>query len=54
MGGDGWRLKLAMVFQTARGLSKKENGGPQGEVHGLFLLLVLVNDVGFQGKTKIA
>ena len=61
MGVEGWLLRLVMAFLTDRSMRVKykgvlsdlyllPGGGPQGTLLGLFLFLVLVNDVGFEGQ----
>ena len=57
MGVPGWLLKLVMAFLMDRSMRVKykgkysslyylPGGGPQGSLLGLFLFLVLINDVG--------
>ena len=65
MGVPGWLLKLVMAFLTARTMRVKfkgklsdfhslPGGGPQGTQLGLFLFLVLVNNVSFSGQVNNA
>ena len=65
LGVPGWLLKLVMAFLTNRSMRVKykgkwsdsyllPGGGPQGALLGLFLFLVLVNDVGFEGQSNNA
>ena len=65
MGVPGWLLKLVMAFLTDRTMRVKfkgklsdfyslPGGGPQGTLLGLFLFLVLVNDVGFSDQVNNA
>ena len=61
LGVPGWLLKLVMAFLSGRSMRVKykgkysslfslPGGGPQGTLLGLFLFLVLINDVGFSGQ----
>ena len=61
MGVPGWLLKLVMAFLSERSMKVKykgklsgsyplPGGGPQGTLLGLFLFLVLINDLGFEGQ----
>ena len=61
MGVPGWLLKLVMAFLSNRSMKVKykgkmsksyplPGGGPQGALLGLFLFLVLINDLGFEGQ----
>ena len=61
MGVPGWLLRIVMSFLTNRFMRVKykgklsdfyplPGGGPQGALLGLFLFLVLINDVGFSGQ----
>ena len=61
MGVPGWLLKLVMAFLMNRSMKVKykgkysslfslPGGGPQGSLLGLFLFLVLINDVGYDGQ----
>ena len=65
MGVSGWLLRLVMAFLSDRQMRVKyrgklsdffslPGGGPQGALLGLFLFLVLVNDVGFKGQQNNA
>ena len=65
MGVPGWLLKLVMAFLKDRtmrvkyrgklsGIYSLPGGGPQGTLLGLFLFLVLINDVGFPGQVNNA
>ena len=65
LGVPGWLLNLVMSFLTDRFMKVKyrgkwselfslPGGGPQGALLGLFLFLVLVNDVGFDGQVNNA
>ena len=65
MGVPGWLLKLVMAFLKDRtmrvkykgklsGIYALPGGGPQGTLLGLFLFLVLINDVGFVGQENNA
>ena len=65
MGVPGWLLKLVMAFLTDRSMRVKykgklsnayplPGGGPQGALLGLFLFIVLINDVGFEGQENNA
>ena len=58
LGVPGWLLRLVVAFLTNRTMRVKykgkysslfslPGGGPQGTLLGLFLFLILVNDVGF-------
>ena len=61
MGVPGWLLKLVIAFLSNRSMKVKykgkmsesyplPGGGPQGALLGLFLFLVLINDLGFEGQ----
>ena len=61
LGVPGWLLRLVVAFLTNRRMRVKykgkysslfslPGGGPQGTLLGLFLFLILVNDVGFAGQ----
>ena len=63
MGVPSWLLKIVISFLKNRKMivrykgefSSMKNlpgGGPQGALLGLFLFLVLINDVGFSGQTN--
>ena len=63
LGTPGWLLKLVVAFLTNRQMKVKykgaystlfslPGGGPQGSLLGLFLFLVLINDVGFQDQVN--
>ena len=63
MGVPGWLLHLAVAFLEQRSMKVKykgkysrifslPGGGPQGTLLGLFLFLILVNDLGFVGQTN--
>ena len=65
MGVPAWLLKVVMGFLTNRRMIVKyggkqsstkylPGGGPQGTLLGLFLFLVLINDVGFEGQENNA
>ena len=65
MGVPGWLLKLVIAFLSDRYMRVKyrgkvsdlyplPGGGPQGSLLGLFLFLVLINDVGFEGQVNNA
>ena len=65
LGVPGWLLKLVMAFLKDRSMRVKykgklsgsyslPGGGPQGTLLGLFLFLVLINDVGFDGQLNSA
>ena len=65
LGVPGWLLKLVMAFLSDRtmrvkyknkysGLFSLPGGGPQGTLLGLFLFLVLINDVGFSEQENNA
>ena len=65
LGVPGWLLKLVMAFLEGRAMRVRykgkisdyyplPGGGPQGALLGLFLFLVLINDVGFEGQTNNA
>ena len=58
LGVPGWLLRVVMAFLTNRSMRVKykgklsdfyplPGGGPQGALLGLFLFLILINDVGF-------
>ena len=63
LGVPGWLLKLVISFLEDRSMRVKykgtysslfslPGGGPQGTLLGLFLFLVLINDVGFPNQTN--
>ena len=63
MGVPAWLLNLVIAFLTNRRMIVRykgeesdpkmlPGGGPQGTLLGLFLFLVLINDVGFEGQTN--
>jgi hypothetical protein len=63
LGTPGWLLRLVMSFLTDRSMKVKykgkyssiyslPGGGPQGSLLGLFLFLVLINDLGFEGQVN--
>ena len=63
MGVPGWLLHLVVAFLEQRSMKVKykgkysrifslPGGGPQGTLLGLFLFLILVNDLGFVGQTN--
>ena len=65
MGVPGWLLKLVISFLKNRSMRVKykgklsdlyplPGGGPQGALLGLFLFLVLINDVGFSKQSNNA
>ena len=65
LGVPGWLLKLVIAFLQDRQMKVKykgkysklfslPGGGPQGTLLGLFLFLVLINDLGFEGQVNNA
>ena len=61
LGIPGWLLRVVMSFLKDRSMKVKykgkfsklyplPGGGPQGTLLGLFLFLILINDVGFDGQ----
>ena len=63
LGTPGWLLKLVVAFLTNRKMKVKykdaystlfnlPGGGPQGSLLGLFLFLVLINDVGYEDQVN--
>ena len=61
MGVPGWLLRLVVAFLQDRSMKVKykgkfssshplPGGGPQGSLLGLFLFLILINDVGYEGQ----
>ena len=61
LGTPGWLLKIVIAFLSGRTMKVKykgaysrlfslPGGGPQGSLLGLFLFLVLINDLGFEGQ----
>ena len=61
LGTPGWLLKIVIAFLSGRKMKVRykgvysrlfslPGGGPQGSLLGLFLFLVLINDVGFEGQ----
>ena len=63
LGVQGWLLRLVKSFLEDRkmivrykGMSSEAKnlpgGGPQGALLGLFLFIILINDVGFEGQTN--
>ena len=63
LGTPGWLLKLVIAFLTNRKMKVKykgaysklfslPGGGPQGSLLGLFLFLVLINDVWFEAQVN--
>ena len=65
MGCPGWLLKVVIAFLTNRRMVVRHKGkqssvkslpggGPQGTLLGLFLFLVLINDVGFADQINNA
>ena len=63
MGCPGWLLKVVVAFLTDRqmvvrykgkqsSVKSLPGGGPQGTLLGLFLFLILINDVGFEGQVN--
>ena len=63
MGCPGWLLRVVIAFLTDRKMmvrfkGKQSNvkslpgGGPQGTLLGLFLFLILINEVGFEGQVN--
>ena len=63
MGVPSWLLKIVISFLKDRtmvvrykgktsGVKKLPGGGPQGALLGMFLFLVLINDVGFNDQTN--
>ena len=65
LGTPGWLLKLVIAFLSGRQMTVKykwkysrlfalPGGGPQGSLLGLFLFLVLIDDVGFEDQSNNA
>ena len=65
LGTPGWLLNIVVSFLTGRQMTVKykgrysrlfdlPGGGPQGSLLGLFLFLILINDVGFEDQTNNA
>ena len=65
LGTPGWLLRLVVAFLEDRTMKVKykgiysslfdlPGGGPQGTLLGLFLFLILINDVGFPGQKNNA
>ena len=65
LGVPGWLLKLVMAFLEDRTMKVKykgkysslfslPGGGPQGTLLGLFLFLVLINDLGYEDQMNNA
>ena len=61
MGVPGWLLRLVVAFLKDRSMKVKykgkfsklfplPGGGPQGSLLGLFLFLILINDIGYEGQ----
>ena len=65
MGVPGWLLRIVVAFLTDRKMVVKykgkqsevkslPGGGPQGTLLGLLLIIVLINDVGFENQVNNA
>ena len=61
MGLSGWLLRIVMAFLKDKKNAGKEStiksvpwGGPQGTVLALLLVIVLINDIAFEGQLNDA